>query len=108
MLGRLISYERRFKTGTKQQHTSSFDKHFERNLLKDCITELENQSKQNEVVNGLMMSFLKTHYAGSTEKHLLNETPNGSNNSSIERLSQESKEKKLATRGAKLNKEIKI
>ena len=55
-----------------------------------------------------MMSFLKIHYAGSTEKHLLNETPNGSNNSCIERLSQESKEKQLATRGAKLNKEIKI
>ena len=95
MPDRLISYEGRFKTGTKQQHTtSSFDKYFGRNLSKDCVTELENQSKQNEVVNGLLISFLKTYYAGSTEKHFLKETdPNGSSNSCIERLSQESKEK---------------
>ena len=94
MPDRLISYEGRFKAGTKQQQTSSFDKHFGRNLSKDWVTELENQSKQNEVVNGLLISFLKTYYAGSTEKHFLNETdPNDSSNSCIERLSQESKEK---------------
>ena len=44
----LISYKRGLTTGTKQQHTSSFDKHFETNLSKDCVTEIENQSNQKE------------------------------------------------------------
>ena len=56
----LMSYKGGFKTGTKQQHIFSFDKHFQRNLSKDHISELENNSKQNEVVNDLLMSFWKT------------------------------------------------
>ena len=44
----LISYKRGLTTGTKQQHTSSFDKHFETNLSKDCVTEIENQWNQKE------------------------------------------------------------
>ena len=42
---RLTSYKGGFKTGTKQQHTSSFDKHFEKNLSKERVTELANQFK---------------------------------------------------------------
>ena len=30
------------KTGSKQQNTYSFDKHFEKNLSKNCISELGN------------------------------------------------------------------
>ena len=58
------------------------------------------------MVNHLLKSFLKTYYASSIAKSLLNETPNDSNNSCTKWLSQESKDTKLATREAKLNTEI--
>ena len=49
---------------------------------------------------------MKTYYASSIAKSLLNETPNDSNNACTKWLSQESKETKLAAREAKLNTQI--
>ena len=54
-----------------------------------------------------LLSALKTNSDSSTKKSLLIETPHGSNNTPTESLSQESKERNLATRAAKINKEKK-
>lgn len=54
-----------------------------------------------------LLSALKANSVSSTKKSLLIETPYGSNNTPTESPSQESKERNLATRAAKINKEKK-
>ena len=78
---------------TEQQHAFSLSKHFVINLLKSRTSESENQLKQKEAVNDFLMSVLKTNFASCIEKHLLNETPDRSNNSCTKSPSQESKDR---------------
>lgn len=80
----------------EQQHTSSFDKDFVTNWLKRHITELESQSKQKEAVNNFCMSPL-----------YFSMSPDVWNNFRAESPSEESAERNLATRAAKMNKETK-
>ena len=97
----MISYKAEYKTSTEQQH-AFFDKDFVINLLKDRITGSKSRLKKKEAVNDFLMSILKTNSSGSyTQKILLNETPNGSNNSRTESPSQEYKYRNLTTRAAK-------
>ena len=74
------------------------------NRLKRHITELESQSKQKKAVNNFCISPLKII---SSRKRLLNETPGIWNNFRAELPSEESVERNLATRAAKMNKETK-